>query len=33
MTKSRGRMVAPGGLSLYVFVLGFAGGAPAHVVR
>jgi hypothetical protein len=33
MTKSRGRMVALGGLSLYLFVLGFAGGAPAPVER
>jgi len=33
MTKSQGRMVALGGLSLYLFVLGFAGGAQAHVVR
>jgi len=26
-------MVALGGLSLYLFVLGFADGAPARVVR
>lgn len=33
MTKTRGRMVALGGLSLYLSVLGFADGAPARVVR
>ena len=33
MTKTRCRMVALGGLSLYLFVLGFADGAPARVVR
>jgi len=33
MMMTRGRLVVPGGLSLYLFVLGFAGGAPAHVVR
>jgi hypothetical protein len=33
MTKTRRRMVALGGLSLYLFVLEFADGAPAGVVR
>ena len=33
MMVPRGRLVELDGLSLYLFVLGFAGGAPARVVR
>ena len=33
MVMTRGRLVVLGGLSLYLFVLGFADGAPARVVR
>jgi hypothetical protein len=33
MMMSRSPLVVPGGLSLYLLLLGFAGGAPAHVVR
>lgn len=33
MMTTRGRLVALGGLSLYLLALGFAVGASAHVVR
>ena len=33
MMLTEGRMIVPGGLSPYLFVLGFAGGAPGQVVR
>ena len=33
MMMTRGRLVMLGGLSLYLFVLGFADGTPARVVR
>jgi hypothetical protein len=33
MMMTRGRLVVLGGLSLYLFVLGFADGVPARVVR
>ncbi len=33
MMMTRGRLVVPGGLLLYFFVLGFADGAPARMVR
>jgi hypothetical protein len=33
MMMTRGRLVVLGGLSLYLFVFGFAGGVPARVVR
>ncbi len=33
MMMTRGRLVVPGGLSLYFFVLGSADGAPVRVAR
>jgi hypothetical protein len=33
MTKTRGRLVVVGGLSLYLFVLGFAGGTASERIR
>jgi hypothetical protein len=33
MMKARGRMVVLGGLSLYLFVLGFAGGMASERIR
>lgn len=33
MTMTRGRLVVLGGLSLYLFVLGFAGGMASERIR
>ena len=33
MTMTRSPLVPLGGVSLYLFLPRFAGGAPAHVVR